>query len=87
MDDDTKARIEALEDRLGVVEDAVRYVFQRLLLAEEALLKVHERQADLEAAMKRQLEVMQVAIDGLADVLKRWGGRPPGPPSPLHGVN
>jgi hypothetical protein len=88
MDERTKMdELQALAERVATLEDALRYVFARLVESEKALLALHERQADLEAAMRRQLEVMQVAIDGLADVLRRWGGRPPGPAAPLSGVN
>jgi chromosome segregation ATPase len=81
------AQVAALSEEKEVIVGALQLVYGRVVEIEKALLALHERQADLEAAMRRQLEVMQVAIDGLADVLRRWGGKPPSAPPPLSGVN
>jgi uncharacterized coiled-coil protein SlyX len=93
MDEETRtdelaARIEALEDRLGVVEDALRYVFQRLVEAEGAVLQTHERLATAEAAWEKARDLLKLVSEAVEVLARRAaGGRPPSAPPPLSGVN
>jgi uncharacterized coiled-coil protein SlyX len=82
------ARIEALEDRLGVVEDVCRLLVQKAQELETCIVSLHERTATCELAVERARDLMRLMSEGLEALLRRAaGGKPPGPAAPLSGVN
>jgi chromosome segregation ATPase len=76
----------ALRERVEVLEDALRYVFQRLVEAEGAVLQTHERLSMTEAAWEKARDLLREITTAVEFLLKR-GGKPPGPAAPLSGVN
>jgi uncharacterized coiled-coil protein SlyX len=86
--DELAARIEALEDRLGVVEDVCRLLVQKAQELETCIVSLHERTATCELAVERARDLMRLMSEGLEALLRRAaGGKPPSAPPPLSGVN
>jgi hypothetical protein len=89
MDEETRTdELAALRERVEVLEDALRYVFQRLVEAEGAVLQTHERLATAEAAWEKARDLLKLVSEAVEVLARRAaGGRPPGPAAPLSGVN
>jgi hypothetical protein len=86
MDDDAKARIEALEERLGVVEDVCRLLVQKAQELETCVVSLHERASLQEACAAKERDLLREITTAVEFLLKR-GGKPPSAPPPLSGVN